>query len=401
MKIAYLTNQHPYSSCTFIRREIVALEELGIPITRYSIRTPEMDIVDEADKEEIDKTQYILKVGVFQLLLSLFLVVITKPGQFIAALKLTWKLGSVSDKGIIVNLAYLVEACVLLRWCHKQQITHIHCHFGSNSTAVAMLCHILGGPPYSFTVHGPEEFDKPIGFSLKEKIHRAKFVAAVSSFSKSQLFRWCDYKQWSKIHIIHCGVNQLFLDQPYVPLPSETRFVSVGRLSEQKGHLLLIEAASQLAAAGYSFKVILVGDGNLRPEIERLIKDLRLQDYIEITGWATNLQVQQQILGAQLMVLPSFAEGLPVVIMEALALSRPIIATYIAGIPELVQPGLDGWLVPAGSVEALVESMKSAINTPLEELAAMGKAGSHLVAKEHNIITEAKKLLQLFEKYSK
>lgn len=400
MKIAYLTNQHPYSSCTFIRREIVALEEMGVPIRRYSIRTPEMDIIDDADKEEIDKTQYILKIGVIALLLNLLRVIITKPGQFITALKLTWKLGSVSDRGVIINLAYLVEACVLQGWCAQAQITHIHSHFGSNSTAVAMLCHILGGPPYSFTVHGPEEFDKPIGFSLKEKIHRSKFVAAVSSFSKSQLFRWCDYKQWSKIHIIHCGVNQLFLEQPYVPLPSEPRFVSVGRLSEQKGHLLLVEAASQLAAAGYRFKVILVGDGNLRPEIERLIKDLRLEDYIEITGWATNLQVQQQILAAQIMVLPSFAEGLPVVIMEALALSRPIIATHIAGIPELVQPGLDGWLVPAGSVEALVEAMKSAINTPPEQLAEMGKAGSHLVAKEHNIMSEAKKLLELFQKYA-
>jgi len=399
MKIAYLTNQHPYSSCTFIRREIVALEELGVPVTRYSIRTPAMDIIDEADKEEIAKTEYILKIGVLALVFSLLRKAIAKPGRFLTALKLVWKMGLVSDKGVIINFAYLVEACVLCDWTTKAKITHIHSHFGSNSTAVAMFCHILGGPPYSFTVHGPEEFDKPIGFSLNEKIQRAKFVATVSSFSKSQLFRWCEYKQWSKIHIVHCGVNQLFLDQPYVPLPSEPRFVSVGRLSEQKGHMLLVEAASQLAASGYQFKVILVGDGNLRGEIERLITDLRLQEYIEITGWATNLQVQQEILKAQLMVLPSFAEGLPVVIMEALALSRPIIATYIAGIPELVQPGLDGWLVPAGSVEALVEAMRSALETPLEELAAMGKAGSHLVAKEHNIITEAKKLLALFEKY--
>ena len=189
----------------------------------------------------------------------------------------------------------------------------------------------------------------------------------------------------------------MFLDHPFVPLPSERRFVCVGRLSEQKGHLMLVEAVSQLVAAGFEFKLVFVGDGPLRNEIEQLINTLELKNYIEITGWATNTQVQQYILSSQVFVLPSFAEGLPVVLMEALALSRPVISTYIAGIPELVEPGKNGWLVPAGSLEDLTIAMKTALTTPIDELTAMGKLGAAKVAEHHNINIEAEKLIQLFQ----
>jgi glycosyltransferase involved in cell wall biosynthesis len=174
----------------------------------------------------------------------------------------------------------------------------------------------------------------------------------------------------------------------------------VGRLSEQKGHLLLVEAASKLAAKGLKFKLVFVGDGDLRSEIESLIAQFKIQEYIEITGWATNAEVRQQILDSQILVLPSFAEGLPVVLMEALALSRPVISTYIAGIPELIEPGKNGWLVPSGSVESLVTVMATALQTPREKLEEMGKLGAVKVTQAHNIDTEVKKLVELFESYS-
>jgi glycosyltransferase involved in cell wall biosynthesis len=191
----------------------------------------------------------------------------------------------------------------------------------------------------------------------------------------------------------------MFLAQPYVPLPTEPRFACVARLSEQKGHLLLIEAVCQLASEELKFKVVLVGDGPLRDEIEALIDRFHLKDYIEITGWATNSEVQHQILASQVMVLPSFAEGLPVVIMEALALSRPVISTYIAGIPELVEPDKCGWLVPSGSAEALASAMRAALLSSVEELAAMGKLGAKRVAQAHNAALEAQKLAALFQRY--
>ena len=302
-----------------------------------------------------------------------------------------------SERGVFLHGIYLAEACVLFHWLSQDQIDHLHVHFGTNSATVALLCHVLGGPPYSMTIHGPEEFDKVGAIALPEKIKRAKFVVAISSFGKSQCQRWCNYQDWSKIQIVHCGVDPLFLDYSFVELPSERRLVCVGRLSEQKGHLLLVEAVSQLIKAGFEFKLIFVGDGPLRNEIEQLINRLGLENYIEITGWATNTQVQQQILSSQVFVLPSFAEGLPVVLMEALALSRPVISTYIAGIPELVEPGKNGWLVPAGSLDDLTQALKTALTTPIEELTTMGRFGALKVAEHHNINLEAQKLMRLFQ----
>ena len=393
MKIAYLVNQYPKVSHSFIRREILAVEATGIEVLRYSVRSLEDELVDEADKQELAKTKLILKVGAIGLFLSLLWAILTRPFRFFSALKLALKVGQKSERGILYHLIYLAEACVLLRWLLESKVEHLHVHFGTNSTTVAMLCKALGGPTYSFTVHGPEEFDKPQAINLTEKINHASFVVAISSFGKSQLYRWCDYKQWSKIQVVRCGVDHLFLEQPHVPVPDEPRFVCVGRLSEQKGHLLLVEAVSQLAAEGIKFKLVFVGDGQLRHPIETLMSQLNLKDYIEITGWATNTQVREQILAAQALVLPSFAE---VVLMEALALGRPALTTYIAGIPELVEPNKNGWLVPAGSIPSLKEAMKAVLKTPCEQLEEMGKLGAEQVAKQHNITTEATKLAGLF-----
>jgi glycosyltransferase involved in cell wall biosynthesis len=397
MKVAYLINQYPTVSHSFIRREILAVEAQGIEVSRFSIRSWKSELIDSADQQEYEKTRFILKVGIRGLLRHLLQVRFTHPQRLWQAGWLALKIGWGSERGVFLHGIYLAEACVLFNWLSQDKIDHLHVHFGTNSATVALLCHALGSPPYSMTIHGPEEFDKVGAIALPEKIKQAKLVVAISSFGKSQCQRWCNYQDWSKIQIVHCGVDPMFLEYPFVPLPSERRFVCVSRLSEQKGHLLLIEAVNQLVKAGFKFKLIFVGDGPLRPEIEQLINRLGLENYIEITGWATNTQVQQQILASQVFVLPSFAEGLPVVLMEALALSRPVISTYIAGIPELVEPGKNGWLVPAGSLEDLTLALKTALTTPLEELTTMGKFGALKVAEHHNIHIEAQKLIRLFQ----
>jgi glycosyltransferase involved in cell wall biosynthesis len=397
MKIAYLVNLYPKVSHSFIRREIAGVEACGIQVARFSIRSCSSELIDETDKLELEKTQVVLEIGMFRLLFSLLRLALTRPMRFAIAFKLMLQVSRFSDRSLWHHLAYLAEASVLIDWFSDSGIAHIHAHFGTNSTTVAMLCHTLGGPSYSFTVHGPEEFDKLKIIALEEKIKRATFVVAVSSFGKSQLYRWCHHQQWSKIHQIHCGVDELFLTQPPIPIPKAPRLVCVGRLCEQKGHLLLVEAARRLTAEGLPLKLVLVGDGPLRSQIETQIAQLNLQDSIEITGWASNSQVQQQILNSRAMVLPSFAEGLPVVIMEALALGRPVISTYVAGIPELVAPGICGWLVPAGSVEALTAAMRSALQLPEEQLEHMGRVGAGRVAQHHNAALEAKKLAVLFQ----
>ncbi|NJS12982.1 MAG: glycosyltransferase family 4 protein [Microcoleus sp. CSU_2_2] len=390
MRIAYLVNQYPKVSHSFVRREVAAVETCGLKVARFSIRSCESELVDGADKLEQELTKVILGIGIQGLVSSLLRVAITRPVKFLEALRLTFKVGWHSDRGTILHLAYLAEACVVLNWFSEQEIAHVHAHFGTNSTTVAMLCRVLGGPTYSFTVHGPEEFDKATLLALEEKIKRSTFVAAVSSFGKSQIFRWCDRSLWSKIHVIHCGVDAAFLVHPHVPIPAAPRLVCIGRLSEQKGHLLLLEAAHLLAVEGLDFKLVFVGDGPLRSDIEKQIAEYGLQKHIEITGWASSEQVREQLLAARAMVLPSFAEGLPVVIMEALALNRPVISTYVAGIPELVEPGVCGWLVPPGSAETLAIAMGAALQAPLEKLEEMGKAGAERVARQHNIDLEAK-----------
>lgn len=400
MNIAYLVNLYPKVSHSFIRREVIAVETCGLKVARFSLRSCESELVDEADKLEQELTKVILGVGVQGLAWGLLRVAATRPIRFLEALRLMFKVGWHSERGILLHLAYLAEACILLNWFAESGTPHVHAHFGTNSTTVAMLCRVLGGPTYSFTVHGPEEFDKAILLSLNEKIKRSTFVAAVSSFGKSQLFRWCDRTFWSKIHVIHCGVDAAFLAAPYVPIPATPRLACIGRLSEQKGHLLLLEAANLLAVQGLEFKLVLVGDGPLRSDIEKQIVQLGLQNHIEITGWASGDRVQQEILASRAMVLPSFAEGLPVVIMEALALNRPVISTYVAGIPELVEPGVCGWLVPPGSVEALAVAMRAVLEAPLEKLEQMGKTGAERVAQQHNVDLEAKKLVALFESAS-
>jgi glycosyltransferase involved in cell wall biosynthesis len=390
--VAYLVNQYPRASHSFIRREIHALESLGVQVERFTIR-PFVEVVDEADKAEEAKTTILLNRG--GLLSCTVKALLSKPGRFFSAMKLAIRVGRRSERGILINLVYLAEACHLVSLMRQRKVDHLHAHFGTNSTTVAMLARELGGPPYSFTCHGPEEFDRPEQLSLREKVARSKFTAAISSFGRSQLYRWIGAGDWSKVHIVHCGLDEQFLAAPIVPVPQVPRLVCVGRLSEQKGQLLLLEAAGRLAKEGMAFELVLVGDGEMRPQIEQQIRQHKLEEKVRITGWMSNAQVREQLQSSRALVLPSFAEGLPVVIMEALALHRPVISTYVAGIPELVEPGKTGWLVIAGDVDSLTTAMRDVLSAPVERLQEMGDAGAKKVVQNHSARVEADRLKSL------
>lgn len=396
MKIAYLINQYPKVSHSFIRREIVAMEACGFSIARFSIRSCESELLDPEDKLEFQKTQVVLGAGVLGLLFNLLSVGITRPVLWLKGLLLAIEVGISSEQGVLYHIIYLAEACILLNWFRKLGITHLHAHFGTNSTTVAMLCQVIGGPPYSFTVHGPYEFDRAKSLALKEKINRAEFVVAISYFSRGQLYRWCDHQQWKKIYVIHCGVDNNFFNQP-TTITSDLNLVCVGRLCEEKGQLLLLEAVKQLTYEGLQCNLTFVGDGLLRPEIETLIQDYGLEQQVKITGWVSGTEVQKYIMNSRALVLASFAEGLPVVLMEALGLERPVVSTYIAGIPELVKPGVNGWLVPSGSVEALAEAMREVLRLPTEKLEQMGRAGTASVKENYNVANAASQLADLFQ----
>ena len=394
MKISYLINQYPKVSHSFIRREILALERQGFHVQRIALRGWNEAVVDAEDITEQKITQYVLAQGVISLLIAALKVLFSAPARFFVALIIALKMARVSEKPLPYHLIYLAEACKMLPWLKSHHSQHLHAHFGTNSAEIAMLAGVLAQLPYSFTVHGPEEFDKPQALGLNITIHHAKFVVAISAFGRSQLYRWANFADWHKIKIVHCGLEEKFYNVPAKPIAETPRLVCVGRLCEQKGQMLLLEAAKNLHDVGLDFELILAGDGEMRAEIESLIAQYQLQDKVKITGWISSDEVRNHILSAQALVLPSFAEGLPVVIMEAMSLKRPVISTYIAGIPELLIPGENGWLCVAGDVEDLSKAMREALTMPLESLQKMGNAAYMRVIARHNVDTEAAKLAE-------
>jgi colanic acid/amylovoran biosynthesis glycosyltransferase len=400
MRIAYLINQYPKVSHTFIRREILALEQQGVDIFRIALRGWNNEIVDEADASELKRTRYVLGEGALPLMVAAARMLVTRPIRFARALGLAWKMRSHAERPLPVHLIYLAEACRILPWLREAKVDHVHAHFGTNAAEVAMLAHVLGGPEWSFTVHGPEEFDEARALGLAEKIKRAEVVVAVSSFGRSQLYRLVDQTLWPKIHVVHCGLDADYLGPAVAPAPDSRRLICVGRLCEQKGQLLLIEAVRTLDATGIDFQLVLAGDGELRAEIEELVARYNLQAKVRITGWISGQQVRQEILAARALVLPSFAEGLPVVLMEAMALRRPVISTYVAGIPELVTSGEHGWLVAAGDVSALVKAMRACLEASIENLTMMGEAASQRVLARHNAAVQSARLAAIFSSES-
>jgi colanic acid/amylovoran biosynthesis glycosyltransferase len=394
LKIAYFTNQYPKVSHSFIRREILALERIGFEITRLALRGWDESLPDPADRQEQRKTRYVLQHGILGLLPATLYTLIRSPRVFFAALPLAIKMSRRSERGLPYHFICIAEACRILTWLRKAGVPRIHAHFGTNSAEVAMFVHVLGGPPYSFTVHGPEEFLRPMG--LEEKISRADFVAAISSFGRSQLYLNSRHIDWPRIKIVHCGLEDSFFGTSADPMVAGARLVCVGRLCEAKGQLLLIDAAAKLVAKGIALELVLAGDGPLRDEIEKSVRTYGLSKHVRITGWISSSDVRDEILAARALVLPSFAEGLPVVIMEAMALRRAVLSTYIAGIPELVKPGENGWLFAAGSIDELAGAMQDCLAQPAEVLRRMGDAGYQRVLEHHSSDTEARKLGELF-----
>lgn len=396
MKIAYLINLYPKPSHAAMRREILAVEATGAQVFRYSIRRTTDELVDSADRSEAAKTTVILDAGLLGLAMASIAESLLRPVRFWRALELGVKIGLHSDRGLLRNLVYVAEACVLRRSLGRRGVQHIHAHFGTNGAAVAMLCRELGGPPYSFTVHGPYEFDFIGGLAMDRKVAGASFVVAISYFCRSQLFRWCRTQDWPKIQIVRCGLDERYLGAQAAPLPDRARFVCVGRLCEEKGQVLLVEAAARLKEMGLDFELVLVGDGSTRGEIEAQIARHRLQDYVKITGWASSDQVFDWFQSSRAVLLPSFAEGLPMVLMEGMVLGRPAISSAIAAVGELVEPGVSGWLISPSNNDQLVDAMRQVIELPKHTLAAMGAAGAEKVRQNHSMPIIATQLVALF-----
>lgn len=394
LTVAYLTNQYPKPSHSFIRREIAELEQAGIAVRRFTIRPP-VDLVDPADVAEASLTSVLLAAGPLGSAAAVARALALKPQRLGKALGKAWRLGRGAERGVLRHLVYLAESCVLDYRLRGEPIAHLHAHFGTNPAAVALLWRELSGGSYSFTAHGPAEFDRLPGISIGMKIEHARFVVAISLFGRSQLFRYCGQEHWSKIQLVHCGLDDAFFDLPLTPVPAAPKLVCIGRLCDAKGQLLLIDCAARLKTEGVRFEIVLVGDGEMRGLIEQRIRRDALHEHVKLIGWASGERVREELLSARVMVLPSFMEGLPVAIMEALALGRPVISTYVAGIPELVRDGHDGWLVFPGCADSLTDAMRAALAATPEQLTEMGKAGREQVRQNHHLPSEVARLATL------
>lgn len=396
-RVAYLVNQYPKVSHSFIRREILALERQGIEVLRVAVRGWDDAVADPVDAAERGRTRYLLQGGLGLPLRALASRALASPRRCWRALRLALAMRRRSGRGLFPHLAYLAEASLLVGWLEESGIGHLHAHFGTNPAEVAMLARELGGPPYSFTVHGPEEFDKPEALGLGEKGRRAAFVVAISSFGRSQLYRWLPLTDWDKVQVVHCGLEEAFhAGADAAPAPVAPRLVCVGRLCEQKGQLLLVQALARVRDRGVAVELVLAGDGEMRADVEALIDRLGLRPQVRITGWIGSDQVRAEILASRALVLPSFAEGLPVVLMEAMALRRPVITTFVAGIPELVRDGENGWLVPAGDVDRLAAAIEECLVASPAEIARRGDAARTRVLARHDVDREAGRLARLF-----
>ena len=385
-RIAYLTNVYPKISHSFIRNEILALERQDFAVTRLTIRPSPDAFSDAADMEEMANTTPLLDGDLVAMVRSALSRMVRQPRGFLRALGVTFAVFYRGAPGWVQCTAYFLEACRLADRMERAGIRHVHVHFGTNPATVARIVSRLGTFSYSLTMHGPDEFDAPQQLQLREKVADARFVVAISAFGRSQIMRWSATEDWRKIAVVRCGSDPLFMRHvtPIIDTGlSNNSLVCVARLSPQKGIALLLDAAA-IVADSHAFHLNIIGDGPMRAEMEAQIVALNLQDFVTLCGWRDPQSVWREMLAARCLILPSFAEGLPVVIMEALALGRPVIATSISGIPELVDRET-GWIIPAGSVPALADAMIAALETPTEQLRAMGEVGRQRVNAAHDI----------------
>lgn len=398
MRIGYLINTYPRPSHSFIRREIAAIEAAGFDVHRFAMRGMELELADPADLQEHALTEHVLDIGGPRLLAGLVKQTAASPARVARALGVARQRAKSGESSLARQIIYLAEGARIAARARQEGLAHIHAHFGTNSARVAAYSRLLGGPRYSFTVHGPEEFDNVQALDLGGKLALAEFCVTVSSYGRSQMYRWAAPGDWPKVEVVHCGLA-LERWRDAAPMPEGPfHMVAIGRFAEQKGFGLLLEAFAQAWRRNPDLRLSLVGDGELRPQIEAMIASENMGGAVNLLGWQDEAGVRAALNGAHALAAPSFAEGLPVVIMEAMACARPVIASYIAGIPELVRPGQEGWLVPAGDAQALAQTMLHAAETGHERLAQMGMDARARVHKRHDIHKSARRLAALFSR---
>lgn len=391
--LAYLTAQYPAMSHTFILREIAGLRREGMTISTFSVRqTPPEQHIGPEEKAEAAQTFSILPDGLKpNRLLSALAAALRNYRPFAQAMRLAMKTRAPGIKAFGYQMVYLVEAMLLAQELRKRGVDHLHAHFANACATVAMLAAVLAEIPFSFTLHGPSDLAEPKQWRLDEKIARADFVSCISYFARSQAMLLSAPAHWEKLQIVRCAIEP----DRYKPTPppdAPIHFAFVGRLAPVKGLRVLVEAFKALQKNYPDAQITVVGDGPDREWLEKQAKDI---PNITLTGALSQDRVAEVLAQAHALVLPSFAEGVPVVLMEAMAAGRPVIATQVAGVSELVETEVNGLIVPPGHLDALINALETIASDPAKR-ERMGQNGRDKVTKDFNIAVEAPKLAAHF-----
>jgi len=414
MKIAYIISRYPAISHTFVMREALALRKLGYEITTISIRrAPQSQLLTENDKAEARSTHVVTAFKPLRLMAAVLLPLVMTPGRFIRAIKTANRLRRPGVKGALWAFFYFIEALIVHRIARQQQVEHLHAHFANVASDVAMIAAALGKKPigvrqqtvqtvpssFSFTMHGPTEFFDIAHHRLAEKARAAKFVLCISDFARSQLMSLLPPEHWSKLHVLHCGVDpdQFKMARSAVASLRDrpVEILCVARLSPVKGHAILLKVVEELALRGHDVHLTLIGDGDLRHSLEQLAETMSIAHRVRFMGSVGQDVIHTHYASADVFVLPSFAEGVPVVLMEAMAAKCPVVATRINGIPELIEDGVTGYLVPPGRPDRLADAVEKILAGP-RNAERMALAAHEKIRRDFSLHTVAHQLDHIF-----
>jgi glycosyltransferase involved in cell wall biosynthesis len=373
--VGYLVSQYPARSHTFIRREVEALRARGAKIDVFTIRLPpKAELLDDKDREEYQTTHAILPTSPLKLASS-HLLALRNPALYGATLS-----GAVAHRlpgarNALWSAFYFAEGVALARQLKALGVRHLHVHFANSGAYVGRVAARLAGIRWSMTLHGASDFEYPNGPLLREKVREAAFTVCASQYGASQVMRVLDPAEWSRLIVGRCAIDWSRL--PPVPQrkpnAGETRVICVGRLSAEKGQLGLVEAFAKAHDKNPQLRLTLVGDGPTRARVEARIAELGIGHLVEMTGSLPEAETLKRIAASDVLVLASFMEGIPIVLMEAMSLRVPVIAPRVAGIPELVEDFETGLLFHPGDWNDLARK--------LSELAADGPLRARLIEK--------------------
>lgn len=396
MQISYLTGQYPRATDTFIQREIASLRRLGFEIQTFSVRRPDPEqLVGQEQTEEYEKTSYLLPINPLSLLFIHLSLLLSSATEYFKALKLAWTTCQPGLKGALYQLFYFAEAGLLAHQLQRQKIGHIHNHLADSSCTVAMLAARLGGISFSFTIHGPYIFYEPYRWRIDKKIEQALFVNCISYFCRSQCMLFSSVDCWSKLYIVHCGV-EVSCFHPVTHSGLGNRLLYVGRLAAAKGLPILLESLAMLKEACPKLTLTVIGDGPDRSRLEERVQNLGLAEQVQFVGYKSQSEVRNFFQETDVFVLPSFAEGVPVSLMEAMASGLPVISTQIAGISELVEDEKSGYLVMPGNTEQIAQKILCLCTEP-QTRQAFGNTGRHFVEQEFNLSQETRWFSEVYK----